>query len=80
MQRDESRATFQEMLEEIEQRERDEERRAEKQRAQEELDALHSAAYIDGLMGNVLFKTLFIEDTDAERFNHLPDMPDMLKE
>ena len=68
------------MLEEIEQREREEAHRAEEQRARDELEALYSAAYVDGLMGNVLFKTLFVEDTDAERFNHLPDMIDMLKE
>lgn len=68
------------MLEEIEQRERDEARRAEEQRARDELEALHSAAYVDGLTGNILFKTLFVEDTDAERFIHLPDMIDMLKE
>ena len=68
------------MLEEIEQRESEEAHRAEEQRARDELEALHSAAYVDGLMGNVLFKTLFVEDTDAERLNHLPDMTDMLKE
>ena len=68
------------MLEEIEQREREDEHRAEVQRAWDELEALHSAAYVDGLMGNVLFKTLFVEDTDAERLNHLPDMTEMLRE
>jgi hypothetical protein len=68
------------MLEELEQQERDDRRRAEEQRARDELDALHSAAYVDGLMGSVLFKTLFVEDTDAERFHNLPDMPDMLRE
>ena len=68
------------MLEEIEQRERDEASRAEQQRAQDELEALHSAAYVDGLTGSDLFKTLFVEDTDVERLKHLSDMPDMLKE
>ena len=80
MQREEARSTFRDMLVEIEQREREDEHRAEVQRARDELEALHSAAYVDGLMGNVLFKTLFVEDTDAERLNHLPDMTEMLRE
>ena len=68
------------MLEEIELRERDEYRKAEAQRAKDELEALHSAAYVNGLTGDALFKTLFVEDADKKRLIHLPEMPDMLKE
>ena len=68
------------MLEEIEHTERDEARRAEEQRAIDELEALHFSAYVNGLQGSDLFKTLWLEDGEAERINLLPDLPEMLKE
>lgn len=80
MQREEARSTFHEMLEEIEHTERDEAHKAELEREHDELESLHHAAYIDGLQGNTLFKTLFVEDGEADRVALLPDVPDMLKE
>ena len=68
------------MLDELEHTERDEARRAEQKREQDELDALHCAAYIDGLEGDVFFKSLFVEDTDGDKISLMPDVPDMLKE
>lgn len=73
-------STFHDTLDEIEHTERDEARMAEQQRAIDELESLHRAAYVDGIVGSELFKTLFLEDGDAERFALLPDVPDMLKE
>ena len=68
------------MLDELEHIERDEARKAEKKREQDELAALHSAAYIDGLEGDTLFKTLFVEDGEVDKIKLLPDVPEMLKE
>lgn len=79
-QREEARSVFHEKLEEIEQIEKDEAHKAEIERERNELEALHHAAYVDGLQGDVLFKALFLEDGEAERVKLLPDLPEMLKE
>ena len=80
MQREEGRSIFHEMLEEIEHTEKDEARKTEQERERYELESLHHAAYVDGLQGDMLFKTMFVEDGEADRLRLLPDLPDMLKE
>ena len=41
---------------------------------------LSQSAYVDGLEDTALFVKLFEEDNDADKFKHLPDIPELLEQ
>ena len=41
---------------------------------------LTQSAYVDGLEDTALFVKLFEEDNDADKFKHLPDIPELLEQ